>query len=83
MVGARASACRLRGDTRDDSAHPRRCAKRLQEAGVVTTLRREPDLVHGFINAAGLGGRSAEALGAIAADLREALSARLNELGPK
>ncbi len=48
-------------------------AKRLREAGVATTLRREPDLVHGFINAAGLGGRPAEALGAIATDLRQAL----------
>ena len=48
-------------------------AERLQQAGVATTLRREPDLVHGFINAAGLGGRPGEALGAIATDLRQAL----------
>ena len=34
-------------------------AQRLREAGVPTTLRREPDLVHGFINAVGLGGRAA------------------------
>ncbi|HEX5955706.1 MAG TPA: alpha/beta hydrolase, partial [Solirubrobacterales bacterium] len=30
-------------------------AERLRVAGVPTSLRREPDLVHGFINAVGLG----------------------------
>ncbi|MEO8093172.1 MAG: alpha/beta hydrolase [bacterium] len=48
-------------------------AERLREAGVATTLRREPDLVHGFINAAGLGGRAAEATVAVAAAIREGL----------
>lgn len=48
-------------------------ARRLGEAGVPTTLRREPDLVHGFINAVGLGGRSREAADAIAAKLRAGL----------
>ncbi len=50
-------------------------AERLERAGVTTILRRESDLIHGFVNAAGLGGRPAEALGAIAADLRTALAA--------
>jgi acetyl esterase len=45
----------------------------LREAGVAVTHRREPDLVHGFINAAGLGGRSREALAAVAAEIREGL----------
>ena len=36
-------------------------AQRLREAGVPTTLRREPDLIHAFINGVGLGGRVAEA----------------------
>ena len=41
-------------------------AARLREAGVPVTHRREPDLIHGFINAAGIGGRSHEATRAIA-----------------
>ncbi|MDX6583417.1 MAG: acetyl esterase [Solirubrobacterales bacterium] len=50
-------------------------AEALRAAGVEVTAKREPDLVHGFINAVGLGGRSREALGAIAAALRVGLAA--------
>ena len=50
-------------------------ARRLEEAGVPTTLRREPDLVHGFINAAGLGGRAREAAEGIAAAIGSGLTA--------
>jgi acetyl esterase len=48
-------------------------ADALRDAGVEVTLRREPDLVHGFINAVGLGGRSREAMDAIAAAIRTVL----------
>jgi len=48
-------------------------ADRLREAAVPVTLRREPDLVHGFINAVGLGGRAAEAAGEFAAAVRAGL----------
>jgi acetyl esterase len=51
-------------------------AARLREAGVPTTLHRESDLVHGFVNAAGLGGRAGEATAAIAAAIGEALATR-------
>jgi acetyl esterase len=51
-------------------------AQRLREAGVPTTLVRERDLVHGFVNAAGLGGRAAEATAAIAAAIGTALATR-------
>jgi len=50
-------------------------AERLQDAGVPTTLRREPDLVHGFVNAVGLGGRAREAMDGIAASMRDGLAA--------
>jgi acetyl esterase len=50
-------------------------AEALRDAGVEVTLKREPDLVHGFINAVGLGGRSREALGEVAGALRRGLSA--------
>ena len=50
-------------------------AERLRAAGVPTTLRRESDLVHGFINAVGLGGRAREATAEIAAALRAGLAA--------
>jgi acetyl esterase len=50
-------------------------AAALRDAGVEVALKREPDLVHGFINAVGLGGRSREALGEIAAAIRRGLSA--------
>ena len=49
-------------------------AERLRAAGVPTKLRREPDLVHGFINAVGLGGRAREATHAIATALRNAVA---------
>jgi len=52
-------------------------AERLRSAGVPTTLRREPDLVHGFVNAVGLGGRAREATAAIAVAIREGLEAPL------
>jgi acetyl esterase len=48
-------------------------AGRLEQAGVPVTLRRESDLVHGFVNAVGLGGRSREAATPIADALRSAL----------
>jgi acetyl esterase len=48
-------------------------AAALREAGVAVSLRRESDLVHGFVNAVGLGGRSREALAAVAAAIREGL----------
>jgi acetyl esterase len=50
-------------------------AERLRAAGVPTTLRRESDLVHGFINAFGLGGRAGQAMAEIAAALRGGLAA--------
>jgi acetyl esterase len=49
-------------------------AARLTEAGVETTLRRESDLVHGFVNAVGLGGRAREAMAGIAAAIRAGLT---------
>jgi acetyl esterase len=49
-------------------------AAALSAAGVEVTLRREPDLVHGFVNAVGLGGRSREAVGEIAAAIRAGLA---------
>jgi acetyl esterase len=52
-------------------------AAALREAGVAVTLRRESDLVHGFINAVGLGGRSREAVTAVAAAIREGLVRRV------
>jgi acetyl esterase len=51
-------------------------ARRLEEAGVPTTHRREPDLVHGFINAVGVSRRAREALGLVAAAIREGLAAQ-------
>lgn len=48
-------------------------AARLREAGVEVTLRREPDLVHGFINAVALSPRSREAVLPIAEAIRLAL----------
>jgi acetyl esterase len=51
-------------------------AARLREAGVPTTLRRESGLVHGFVNAVGLGGRAREATAAIAAAIADALADR-------
>ena len=48
-------------------------ARRLQEAGVPTTLRRESDLVHGFINAVGVSSRAREALGSVATAIRGGL----------
>jgi acetyl esterase len=50
-------------------------AARLRAAGVPTTLRRESDLVHGFINAVGLGGHAGEATAEITSALRAGLAA--------
>ncbi len=50
-------------------------AARLKAAGVPTTLRREEDLVHGFVNAVGLGGRAREAMSQIATAIRAGLAA--------
>lgn len=52
-------------------------ARALEAAGVEVTLRRETDLVHGFVNAVGLGGRAREATSAIAASIRSGLAQRL------
>jgi acetyl esterase len=49
-------------------------ARLLAEAGVAATLRREPDLVHGFINAVGVSARAREAVGSIAVAIREGLT---------
>jgi acetyl esterase len=49
-------------------------AELLREAGVPTTAWRESDLVHGFLNAAGLGGRPAEATARIATEIRDLLA---------
>ncbi len=51
-------------------------AARLRDAGVAVTLRRESDLVHGFINAVGLGGRPEEAGRAIAAEIAAGIARR-------
>lgn len=56
-------------------------AHALDAAGVAVTLRRETDLVHGFINAVGLGGRAEEAMAAIAAAIRLGLAAREQNVG--
>jgi acetyl esterase len=48
-------------------------AERLREAGVEVTLKREPDLVHGFINAVGLSRRAREAMEPVAAAIRSSL----------
>jgi acetyl esterase len=49
-------------------------AERLREAGVEVTLRREPDLVHGFINAVGLSRRAREAMAPVATAIRAGLA---------
>jgi acetyl esterase/lipase len=49
-------------------------ARRLEVAGVPTTLKREPDLVHGFINAVGVSSRAREAVGSIAEAIRSGLA---------
>jgi acetyl esterase len=49
-------------------------AHALETAGVEVTLRRETDLVHGFVNAVGLGGRAREATSAIADAIRAGLA---------
>ena len=51
-------------------------ARRLTEAGVACALRRESDLVHGFVNAVGLSQRAREAMSAVAEAIREGLGAR-------
>ncbi len=51
-------------------------AAALREAGVAVSLRRESDLVHGFVNAVGLGGRPREAAAAFAAAIGDGLGAR-------
>jgi acetyl esterase len=48
-------------------------AARLRDAGVPTTLRREPDLMHAFANAVGLGGRVRAAMTEVAAAIRAGL----------
>jgi acetyl esterase len=48
--------------------------ERLRDAGVPASHRREADLVHGFINVVGLGGRALEAGLGVASALREGLA---------
>ena len=48
--------------------------RRLAEAGVVVTLRREPDLVHGFANLLGISVRCREAVAQAAGALRVGLA---------
>ena len=57
-------------------------AERLRASGVPITLRRERDLVHGFINAVGLGGRAREATAEIAAAIRTGLAAATLSAAP-
>jgi len=49
-------------------------ARRLAEAGVTVVLRRQPDLVHGFVNMIGLGPRCREAVAEAAGALRTGLA---------
>jgi acetyl esterase len=49
-------------------------AKRLKEAGVVTALSRQPDLIHGFASFLGVGRRFREATAEVAGALRLGLS---------
>ena len=51
-------------------------ARRLEEAGVKVVLRRQDDLIHGFVNMFGLGGRFAEAFAEAAGALRMGLTLR-------
>ena len=54
--------------------------ERLARAGVPVLLRREPDLVHGFVNMIGLSARSRAAVAEAALDLRQAFAA--DTVGP-
>ncbi len=58
-------------------------AEAMRAAGVAVSLIREPDLVHGFINAVGFGGRAAEAMTAITRAIREGLAARDRRVAPQ
>ncbi|ADJ50564.1 alpha/beta hydrolase [Amycolatopsis mediterranei S699] len=49
-------------------------AEKLREAGVEVALRRQEDLIHGFINFTGVGTRFREALAEMAGALRQGLS---------
>ncbi|MFE9687219.1 alpha/beta hydrolase [Streptomyces sp. NPDC006285] len=51
-------------------------ARRLEAAGVPVTLRRHSGLIHGVVNATGVGRTGREALTEAAAALREGLTAR-------
>ena len=51
--------------------------ERLRAAGVSATLRRHPDLVHGFATALGVGRRPRQAVAEAAAALRAALAPRI------
>lgn len=57
-------------------------AERLRAAGVPTTLRRHPDLVHGFATALGIGPRPRQAVAEAAVALRAALAPPPGRSGP-
>jgi len=49
-------------------------AAAMRDAGVAVSVTREPDLVHGFVNAVGLADRPRQAMAAIARAIREGLA---------
>ena len=55
--------------------------RRLAEAGVPVTVRREPDLVHGFVNMIGLSARCRAAVADAAVTLRDAFADGAAEQG--
>ncbi len=55
-------------------------ARRLAEAGVPVVVRREPDLVHGFVNMIGLSARCRAAVADAAAALRESFAGHRPDL---
>ncbi|MGS0688565.1 alpha/beta hydrolase fold domain-containing protein [Nakamurella sp. GG22] len=58
-------------------------AHRLREAGARMTLRREPDLIHGFASMIGISGRSREAVAQAAGALRVGLTLTAREPAPQ
>ena len=56
-------------------------ARRLAAAGVPVVLRRQPDLVHGFVNLIGISPRCREAVAEAAGALRTGLALRAASRG--